>query len=38
MHDGSAFQHIVDGVEGEMIVFADEAFAKVDWHPPYLRI
>ena len=38
VYDGSAFQHIVDGVEGDMIVFADEAFTKVDWHPPHLRI
>jgi hypothetical protein len=38
VYDGSAFHHIVDGVEGEMIVFADEAFTKVDWHPPHLRV
>lgn len=38
VYDGSNFQHIVDRVENEMIVFADEAFTKVDWHPPHLRI
>jgi hypothetical protein len=38
VYDGSAFQHIVDGVADQMVVFADEGFAKVDWHPAHLRI
>ena len=28
--DGAAFQHIVEGVADEMVVFADEGFDKVD--------
>lgn len=38
VYDGSAFQHLVDAVEGEMVVFADDGFKKVDWHPSHLRI
>ncbi len=38
VYDGSAFQHIVDGVETQMVVFADEGFDKVDWRPEHLRI
>ena len=38
VYDGSAFQHVVDAVEGEMVVFADDSFKKVDWHPSHLRI
>jgi hypothetical protein len=38
VYDGTVFQHVVDGVTDKMIVFADEAFAKVDWHPDHLRI
>jgi hypothetical protein len=38
VYDGSASQHLVDGVADEMIVFADEAFSKVGWHPSHLRI
>ena len=36
--DGSAFQHIVEGVEEQMVVFADEHFRKTDWHPDNLRL
>ncbi len=38
VYDGSAFQHVVDGVADRMVVFADDAFAKTDWHPSHLRI
>jgi hypothetical protein len=38
VYDGSAFQPIVDKVEGQMIVFADDGFLKKGWHPPHLRI
>lgn len=38
VYDGSAFQHLVDEVAGKMVVFADDGFEKVDWHPPHLRI
>lgn len=38
VYDGSAFQHIVDGVADEMVVFSDEGFAKVDWRPAHLRV
>ena len=38
VYDGSCFQHIVDNVSQQMVVFADEGFAKVDWHPVNLRI
>ena len=37
-YDGSRFQHIVDNVSHQMVAFADEGFAKVDWHPSNLRI
>lgn len=38
VYDGSAFQHIVESVEDEMVVFADEGFQKKDWHPANLRL
>jgi hypothetical protein len=38
VHDGSRFQHLVDGVCDQMVVFADEGFAKVDWFPSNLRL
>ena len=38
VYDGSAFQHVVDGVTGETVVFADTGFAKKDWHPHHLRL
>ena len=38
VYDGSAFQHIVEGVEDKMVVFADDAFRKHDWHPSNLRL
>jgi hypothetical protein len=38
VYDGSAFQHVVESVTDQMVVFADDAFAKVDWHPPHLRL
>ena len=33
VYDGSAFQHLIDGVSDQMVVFADEGFAKADWFP-----
>lgn len=38
VYDGTAFQHIVEGVENSMVVFADEGFQKNDWHPENLRL
>lgn len=38
VYDGAAFQHIVDRVADRMVVFADDGFAKADWHPAHLRI
>ena len=38
VYDGSAFQHIVDNVADEMVVFADEGFEKLDWFPSNLRL
>jgi hypothetical protein len=38
VYDGSAFQHLVDGVAEEMVVFADVHFDKKDWQPPNLRL
>jgi len=38
VYDGSAFQHIVDRVADEMVVFADEGFDKLDWFPTNLRL
>ena len=38
VYDGSAFQHIVDNVSDEMVVFADEGFKKLDWFPSNLRL
>jgi hypothetical protein len=38
VHDGSAFQHLVDKFRHDMVIFADMGFAKVDWHPTNLRL
>lgn len=38
VYDGSAFQHLVDDVAEEMLVFADPHFEKVGWNPPNLKI
>lgn len=38
VYDGSAFQHVVDGVAGETVVFADTGFAKKGWLPNHLRL
>lgn len=38
VHDGSAFQHLVDKFRHDMVIFADTGFAKVDWHPTNLRL
>ncbi len=38
VHDGSAFQHLVDKFRHDMVIFADVSFAKADWHPTNLRL
>jgi hypothetical protein len=38
VYDGSAFQHLVDDVADEMLVFADVHFGKKGWEPPNLKI
>lgn len=38
VYDGSAFQHIVDGVADQMVVFSDDSFEKSDWHPENLKV
>jgi len=38
VHDGSAFQQLVDDVADQMVVFADTGFNKIDWHPDNLRL
>jgi hypothetical protein len=38
VYDGSAFQHVVDAFQDEMILFADTGFDKVDWQPTNLRL
>jgi hypothetical protein len=38
VYDGSAFQHVVDHVAGQTVVFADMGFDKKDWHPDHLRL
>jgi len=38
VYDGSAFQHLVESVAEEMLVFADPHFAKSDWNPPNLKV
>jgi hypothetical protein len=34
----SAFQHLIDNVKEQMVVFSDTGFEKIDWHPTNLRI
>lgn len=38
VYDGAAFQHLVESVVDEMVVFADDGFAKKDWHPANLKL
>lgn len=38
VHDGSAFQDLVDSVTDQMVVFSDEGFEKKDWHPTNLKV
>ena len=38
VYDGSAFQALVDQFKEQMVIFADMAFEKVDWHPDNLRL
>jgi len=38
VYDGSAFQHLVEAVAEDMLVFADPHFAKSGWNPPNLKI
>lgn len=37
VYDGSAFQHLVDKFQQEMVIFSDTGFNKVDWCPTNLR-
>ncbi len=37
VYEGSAPQHLVDGVVDEMLVFADTGFNKTGWHPSNLK-
>ncbi len=38
VYDGSAFQHLVDKLRHDMVIFADSGFTKKEWHPQNLRI
>lgn len=38
VHDGTAFQHLVEAQADVMVIFADTGFAKKDWHPTNLRL
>ncbi len=38
VYDGSAFQHLIDEVQDQRVVFADEGFDKVDWQPENLKV
>jgi hypothetical protein len=38
VHDGSAFQGLVDSVADQMVVFSDTGFAKQGWHPVNLKL
>lgn len=38
VYEGTAFQHLVDAVADQMLVFADTGFAKQDWYPTNLKI
>ena len=38
VHDGSAFQDIVEEHQPFMALFADSGFVKKDWHPENLKI
>lgn len=38
VHDGTAFQSLVDEQADVMVIFADTGFAKKDWHPTNLRL
>ena len=35
--DGTAFQHLVDGVEDQMVVFADDGFSSIGHHRTYVQ-
>ena len=37
VYDGTAFQHLVDRFQDEMLLFSDTGFDKVDWQPTNLR-
>lgn len=38
VYDGSAFQHVLEGVAGATVVFADVGFDKKGWFPLHLRL
>ncbi|MBX3000067.1 MAG: hypothetical protein KF893_16215 [Caldilineaceae bacterium] len=38
VHDGSAFQHLVDKFKNDMVIFSGIGFEKKGWHPTNLRM
>jgi len=38
VYDGSAFQHMVNDVNDQMVVFSDTGFEKKDWNPTNLCV
>ena len=38
MYEGTVFQHLVDAVSEQMLVFSDTGFAKQGWYPPNLKL
>lgn len=38
VYEGSAFQHLVEAVAEQMLVFADVHFLKQGWQPPNLKV
>ena len=38
VYEGTAFQHLVDDVSEQMLVFSDTGFAKNGWNPSNLKI
>ena len=38
VYDGSAFRHLVDKFQDDMVIFADTGFAKAGWQPDNLRL
>ena len=38
VYDGASFQDVVERQTNFMVIFADDGFAKKDWHPDNLRL